>query len=101
MASGIGATVNQLNGLSPVPVFFGEDQGRYLVTIARERVESFQADRIGDSGIFAPWIGTTGGTELMLGEARAVPVSELRRAHEGWFPAFMAGEPAPELAPAA
>jgi phosphoribosylformylglycinamidine synthase len=101
MASGIGATVNQLNGLSPVPVFFGEDQGRYLVTIARERVESFHADRIGDSGIFAPWIGTTGGTELMLGEARAVPVSELRRAHEGWFPAFMAGEPAPELAPAA
>lgn len=101
MASGIGATVNQLNGLSPVPLFFGEDQGRYLVTIARDRVESFHAGRIGDSGIFAPWIGTTGGTALKLGEARAVPVSELRRAHEGWFPAFMAGEPAPELAPAA
>ena len=33
MASGIGATVNQLTGADAVPVFFGEDQGRYLVTL--------------------------------------------------------------------
>ena len=33
MASGIGATVNQLDGGDPIPQFFGEDQGRYLVTV--------------------------------------------------------------------
>jgi len=89
MASGIGATVNQLKDLSPIPIFFGEDQGRYLVTIPRDRVDWFVKERVKDTGIFAPWIGTTGGTELKLGEARAIPVSELIDAHESWFPRFM------------
>ena len=35
--SGIGATVNQLNDVSPVETFFGEDQGRYVVTVRRGR----------------------------------------------------------------
>ncbi|NUS21557.1 MAG: hypothetical protein HOQ25_17485, partial [Mesorhizobium sp.] len=43
----------------------------------------------GKLGIFAPWIGTTGGRELKLGGARPIPVSELKAAHEGWFPRFM------------
>jgi phosphoribosylformylglycinamidine (FGAM) synthase-like enzyme len=34
MASGIGATINQLEGGDPIPLFFGEDQGRYVVTVA-------------------------------------------------------------------
>jgi phosphoribosylformylglycinamidine synthase II len=89
MASGIGATVNQLNGVSPIPVFFGEDQGRYLVTIPRDKVDWFFATRSKDVDVFAPWIGVTGGTELKLGEARAIPVSELTAAHESWFPDFM------------
>jgi len=89
MASGIGATVNQLKDLSPIPAFFGEDQGRYLVTIPRDRVDWFFEERNKDTGIFAPWIGTTGGTELKLGEARAIPVSEMTDAHESWFPRFM------------
>ncbi|MEI5679465.1 MULTISPECIES: phosphoribosylformylglycinamidine synthase subunit PurL [unclassified Mesorhizobium] len=89
MASGIGATVNQLKGLSPIPTFFGEDQGRYLVTIPRDKVDWFFEERVKDTGVFAPWIGTTGGRELKLGEARAISVSELTDAHEGWFPKFM------------
>ncbi len=92
MASGIGATVNQLEGGDPLPQFFGEDQGRYVVTVKEfpdlEDFASFMA-RISDAGIFAPWIGTTGGSELKLGSARAIPVSELRAAHESWFPRFM------------
>ncbi len=35
--------------------------------------------------MFAPWIGVTGGRELKLGEARAIPLDDLRAAHEGWF----------------
>jgi phosphoribosylformylglycinamidine synthase len=89
MASGIGATVNQLNDLSPVPVFFGEDQGRYLVTIPRDKIDWFLENRVKDSGVFAPWIGMTGGTELKLGESRAISIEELKAAHEGWFPRFM------------
>jgi phosphoribosylformylglycinamidine synthase len=42
-----------------------------------------------EAGVFAPWIGTTGGADLKLGEARAIPVAEMKAAHEGWFPRYM------------
>jgi phosphoribosylformylglycinamidine synthase II len=92
IASGIGAKVNQLNGGDPIPQFFGEDQGRYLVTVREfPDVEEFARfmTRINEAGIFAPWIGTTGGSELKLGNARAIAVSELKAAHESWFPRLM------------
>ena len=92
MASGIGATVNQLEGGDPLPLFFGEDQGRYLVTMQRETLDRFFADIYPYAGVFAPWIGNTGGTSLTLGEARPIPVAELRAAHEAWFPRYMQGE---------
>ena len=90
MASGIGATVNQLNDVDPIPTFFGEDQGRYVVTIAREDLDAVH-EAAGRADIFAPWIGITGGDTLKLGDAHAIKVSELKAAHESWFPAFMNG----------
>jgi phosphoribosylformylglycinamidine synthase len=88
MASGIGAMVNQLD-LPAIPTFFGEDQGRYLVTMPKGRIDWFYEQCLAGTGIFAPWIGTTGGSSLKLGEARAIAVSELKAAHESWFPRFM------------
>ncbi|WP_374622844.1 phosphoribosylformylglycinamidine synthase subunit PurL [Devosia sp.] len=92
MASGIGATVNQLDGGDPIPLFFGEDQGRYLVTMSRDNLEKFFEEVYPYAGVFTPWIGNTGGTTLTLGEARPLPIADLRAAHEGWFPEFMRGE---------
>jgi phosphoribosylformylglycinamidine synthase len=89
LAGAIGANVTQLDGLDPLPWFFGEDQARYLVTIRRDDVDFFFDELVGDTGIFAPWIGNTGGDALVLGEARPIPLGELRAAHEGWFPRFM------------
>ena len=89
LASGIGAEINQLDGGDPIPLFFGEDQGRYLVTMPRADLDRFFDDIYPYTGVFAPWIGITGGTALTLGEARPIPVAELRQAHEGWFPAYM------------
>ncbi len=88
MASGIGASVNQLNDHDPIPVFFGEDQGRYVVTIRRDDLDGVQ-EAAEEAGVFAPWIGNTGGSALKLGDARAIMVQELKRAHESWFPDFM------------
>ncbi|HEV2898758.1 MAG TPA: phosphoribosylformylglycinamidine synthase subunit PurL [Pseudaminobacter sp.] len=92
MASGIGATVSQLGQGDPIPQFFGEDQGRYLVTVnfsaQSDEFEAMLAE-LKQLGIFAPWIGTTGGSELKLGHARAISVADLKAAHEGWFPRFM------------
>jgi phosphoribosylformylglycinamidine synthase len=90
MASGIGATVNMLTDANPAAVFFGEDQGRYLLTAPDDLIDDL-LDLAKEAGIFMPWIGTTGGGELKLGEFRAISVAELRRAHETWFPAYMAG----------
>lgn len=92
MAFGIGATVPGLVGTDPIPVWFGEDQGRYLLTLSIDpHGDEWDAIRKqqGELGIFAPWIGSTGGSALKLGDARAIPVSELSAAHEGWFPRFM------------
>ena len=92
MASGIGATVPGLAGVDAVPMWFGEDQGRYLVTLnldpqGQEMVDLWKEAK--EAGVFAPWIGTTGGTDLKLGETRAIPVAEMKTAHEGWFPRYM------------
>ena len=97
IASGIGAKVVDLNEVDPVVQYFAEDQGRYLVTVALDpQGEEIVAlwDDAKRLGIHAPWIGTTGGAELVLGTARALPVSDLRAAHEGWFPQYMDGKAA-------
>jgi phosphoribosylformylglycinamidine synthase len=89
IASGIGATVNSPRDVSPIPVFFGEDQGRYVLTIPRDRVDWFFETRIAGADVPAAWIGVTGGRELKLGEVRAISLAELKAAHESWFPRFM------------
>jgi phosphoribosylformylglycinamidine synthase len=92
MASGIGAEVPGLVDTDLIPVFFGEDQGRYLLTLSLDpQGDAFDeiCDNATAAGIFVVWIGTTGGAELKLGEARAIPVAELKAAHESWFPRFM------------
>lgn len=91
IASGIGAKVNQLEGHDPIPVFFGEDQGRYVITVAENAVDEVQA-RAKAAGVFTPWIGRTGGDSVTLGEANAVSIQQLRHAHESWFPEFMDGK---------
>jgi phosphoribosylformylglycinamidine synthase subunit PurL len=88
MASGIGAEVNELKDSSLAAQFFGEDQGRYVVTIKREHLNEAHA-RADRAGVFAPLIGTTGGNELKLGSARPILISELKSAHESWFPGYM------------
>jgi len=91
IASGIGATIEQPTTGDPIAAFFGEDQGRYLVTVAAPALEKVQ-EAAAALGIAAPWLGDTGGAMLTLGDAAPVAVSALRGAHEAWFPRFMAGE---------
>jgi len=93
VASGIGAKVVAIADSDPIPQFFGEDQGRYLVTInldpqGEDILKLWEEAR--DLGIHAPWIGTTGGTELVMGDARPVAIADLKAAYENWFPSFMA-----------
>ncbi|OLP59906.1 phosphoribosylformylglycinamidine synthase II [Xaviernesmea oryzae] len=90
MASGIGATISTPEGQDPIAAFFGEDQGRYVLTLREGDVATVKA-RAGEQVIALTAIGRTGGETLKLGTARPLAVEALVSAHEGWFPAFMNG----------
>ncbi|HZG09980.1 MAG TPA: phosphoribosylformylglycinamidine synthase subunit PurL [Allosphingosinicella sp.] len=76
---------------------FGEDQGRYLVTTADPDALSDAADA---AGVEINYFGRTGGDSIededSPGDRKTnlrVRLADLRRAHEGFFPALMSGEP--------
>ena len=88
LAGGIGADVEAHPDYSAAAWWFGEDQGRYLVTVPD--IDAFQAQiakgtRDADtasSGLRR--IGTTGGDRLF-----GVPLSALRDASESFFREWM------------
>jgi phosphoribosylformylglycinamidine synthase len=102
LASGIGANLETPVPLQnsmwahPARAWFGEDQGRYIVTAEWGDVAlySYLQDRdvaceyLGDTGSSALNIYGCNGDELYW----TVPLEALRRAHEGFFPALMGGE---------
>ena len=86
MGGGIGATVAAAG--PEHAFFFGEDQGRYVVTAkpGETRVLLAAAEK---AGVPAARIGVTGGDSLALGGAKPVPLAELRAAYETWLPSVM------------
>jgi phosphoribosylformylglycinamidine synthase len=91
MVSGIGATVDPApEAATTVTAFFGEDQGRYVLTAPAAAADTLKA-RAAEAGVSCVEIGRTGGNELKLGAAHGISVASLHKAHESWFPAFMAG----------
>lgn len=73
-----------------VAAMFGEDQARYLITCKPPEAEKILAEA-STAKIPASLIGTVGGQSLKLAGVE-VPLAELAKAHEGWFPAFMEKE---------
>lgn len=86
MGSGIGAKVDAPDNV--IPAFFGEDQGRYLVTAPADDQKDI-LDQAKTLSISVMILGATGGKELKLGESRAISIEDLRAAHESWLPDFM------------
>jgi len=80
---------------------FGEDQGRFIITVADG---STLLERANAAGVPAQWIGTTGGNRWVFGDGNApednwesVSLADLRAAHEGFFPKLMGSELTPEF----
>ena len=95
MASGIGIAIDSVErGMPAHAWWFGEDQGRYVVTVAATAVQEVIA-RERSAGVSMACLGKTAGNALTLPGERALPVRELTTAFEWWLPAYMAG--APEL----
>ncbi len=93
MASGIGAKLAPLHGEVPFIAWaFGEDQGRYVITVPAANAAELVAQAKAE-GIRMFRIGETGGDEIALadeGAFHAIKVGELKAAHEGWMPSYMA-----------
>jgi phosphoribosylformylglycinamidine synthase len=91
MASGIGARLEAGPEDTPAHAFwFGEDQGRYVVTVAAARADDVMR-RIQDASVPVARLGTTGGDAIVLPGERPIAVAALAERFEGWLPAYMAG----------
>jgi phosphoribosylformylglycinamidine synthase len=90
IASGIGASVMLPSGPSPLHALFGEDQGRYLLTVrGDDRAELLKAAE--SAGVTLTAVGMTGGGCLQVDLFMSISVAKLTEAYETWFPAYMKG----------
>ena len=91
MAGNIGVELFAYEGTLPEhAAWFGEDQGRYVVSVSPAAAEEV-VSRARLLELPARIVGRSGGEALTLPGEAPLPVRELREAHEGWFPQYMAG----------
>ena len=86
IAGGIGATI-AADGPEHA-FFFGEDQGRYVLTSAPAETAAI-AEEAKRLEVPLLRIGVTGGETLRLGGAAPVALAALTEAYESWLPDFM------------
>ena len=85
-----GATIDAGDTALAHALLFGEDQGRYLVTVPTETARFFALNAEG-AGVPFRELGVVGGDMLSLTAPvqAAISVKELAGIHEAWFPEFM------------
>jgi phosphoribosylformylglycinamidine synthase subunit PurL len=86
LAGGIGGDVSVED--EPAKWLFGEDQGRYIVTVpADSNIEGLA----NQSGVCISQLGNTCGDKIVCSAMAYadIPLATLRAAHEGFFPALM------------
>ncbi|MFN3856073.1 MAG: phosphoribosylformylglycinamidine synthase subunit PurL [Phreatobacter sp.] len=89
VASGMGLSVDWAPRDVPAHAFwFGEDQGRYVITVPADQVEAI-ATRAAGAGVMLTRLGTTGGDALTVPDEEPILVKDLSAAFESWLPAYM------------
>ncbi len=88
MASNIGAAFTLPEGIAAHAALFAEDQARYIIALPADLTKN--ALRAAEkAGVPARRLGTVGGMELTAQGCDPISVEQMRKAHEGWFPAYM------------
>jgi phosphoribosylformylglycinamidine synthase len=90
IASKIGATLSAPAGVAAHGFWFGEDQGRYILTVDESKVAAINADA-SKIGVSLLRLGATGGDALTVSGERPILISALNERFEGWLPRYMAG----------
>ena len=90
LASGIGFSVRRPDRRAAAHAFwFGEDQGRFVVSSPSEPEAIARAAR--DAGVACTVLGRTGGDMLTVDDGRPISIESVRTVHERWLPDTMAG----------
>jgi phosphoribosylformylglycinamidine synthase len=90
-ATGLGVELFPYEGkLPPHAIWFGEDQGRYVVEVSPRKAEEV-LERARLLELPARIVGRVGGDSITLKGETPLPLSELRAAHESWMPRLMGG----------
>jgi phosphoribosylformylglycinamidine synthase len=86
----MGLTVEALSHDLPAHAFwFGEDQGRYVITVRGGDVDALATEAAG-AGVELTRLGVTGGPALTVPDEEPILVKDLKEAFESWLPAYMA-----------
>ncbi len=91
LAGNIGARLDLPEGIAAHAFLFGEDQARYIITVPLDYAGIVLAEA-NDQKLWISCSGEVQGNSLILGASDPILLTELRSAHEGWFPAYMSGE---------
>lgn len=91
LAGEIGVELFAYEGSLPAhAVWFGEDQGRYVVEVSPDSADAV-IDRARQLALPARIVGRVGGDSLALSGEAPVSLADLREMHESWLPRYMSG----------
>ena len=90
LAGNLGARIEVPPEAAAHAWFFGEDQGRYLLSVPPELAQGL-LDRASVDAVPAEVIGAVDGDALTVAASGHISLDALRQAHEDWLPGYMAG----------
>ena len=92
LGSDVGVSVGYQGDLDDAAFLYAEDQARYLIAVTPNNVEELDK-RARAAGVSYLVVGEAGGREISYlgasGARERVSLEDLRKAHEGWLPAYM------------
>jgi phosphoribosylformylglycinamidine synthase subunit PurL len=89
MASGTGAQLEAPAGVPAHAFWFGEDQGRYVITVKEPDFAGI-CDCAARTGVPLQRLGSTAGDALILPAERPILIANLVSCFEAWLPRYMA-----------
>ena len=90
ISGGIGVKIH-LDEKDVSPKFlFGEDQGRYIISVPDELISDI-LKILESKNIFFQKIGKTSGTKIIINNSEEIEIKSLKKIHEDWFNEYLKG----------
>ena len=89
LSGNIGADISLYDDLPAHAMLFGEDQGRYVLTVPFDMADNVMK-YVENQGVTVRKAGHTQGKVLTVAGEDPISLEQLRAAHESWLPDYMA-----------